>query len=87
MVITGQLSQGNPLLDKILVLLEQNLAIRPFGPRLEYLHALSESLKMFSQLICVVASKNFDVKTSWEVRETFIREQIERRGVEEYPPR
>ena len=87
MVITGQLSQGNPLLDKILVLLEQNLAIRPFGPRLEYLHALSESLKMFPQLICVAASKNFDVKTSWEVRETFIREQFGRRGVEEYHPR
>ena len=86
MVITGQLSQGNPLLDKILVSLEQNLAIKSFGPRLEDLHALSESWKIFLKLLSAAAFNNVGVKTMWEVRETFIREQIERRGVEEYPP-
>ena len=85
MVFTGQLKEHDYLLEKILSVLEEDLAVKDLDSRLEHLKNMFDALKLFPSMIRYAASKNVDELGSWKLRERFIREQIQRQGVEEYP--
>ena len=85
MVLTGQLKEQDSLLERILSVLEEDLAVTHFDSRFEHLKKMFDAWKLFPNIIRSAASKNVDKLASWELRQRFIRERIQSQGVEEYP--